>query len=361
MLSRGWKQPESSSLRLNYQRHVSIPSDRMSDSSIEGHRSDFLWDEESDSLGFDQETCYSEHSGKRKTPSWPPNCHPPSPTSSPHFRTIGGPVHSESNMHVRTPSEPLDQTKLVKWRRTTQLQPEFEGASDASSDFLLRAKAIMEAELEKARLKDLRNAVPPTPSVEAKWIKRHKEHIRENRTFSDEKNNELRQQLQRWSHRCPLCHLRQEAEQRHRLQDCVRDEAKQIWRNLEHMRSRVQICKSDFCFYCGLNDSPWDSAIHFFRHDQGGWAGFRPGKWTCQYEGLVLSVIVTVLQECEDDGIIEEVYGWMREDGIEIESEREVFLWLTCKNITRKGDWGHGWDVLMVHRVFHQLARAVKN
>lgn len=69
---------------------------------------------------------------------------------------------------------------------------------------------------------------------------------------------------------------------------------------------------------------------------------------------------MTVLQECEDDRIIEEIYGWMREDGIEIESEREVFLWLTCKNITRKGDWGHGWDVLMVHRVFHRLTRAVK-
>jgi hypothetical protein len=51
-------------------------------------------------------------------------------------------------------------------------------------------------------------------------------------------------------------------------------------------------------------------------------------------------VIVTVLQECEDVGIAEQVYGWMREDGIEIESEREVFLWMTCKNITRKADWG---------------------
>ena len=32
-------------------------------------------------------------------------------------------------------------------------------------------------------------------------------------------------------------------------------EAKQIWRNLEYMKSRVQIYKSDFCFHCGLNDS----------------------------------------------------------------------------------------------------------
>ena len=51
----------------------------------------------------------------------------------------------------------------------------------------------------------------------------------------------------------------------------------------------------------------------------------------------------------------------MREDGIELESEREVFLWLTRKNITRRGDWGHGWDVLMLHRVFHQFAKAVKD
>ena len=69
---------------------------------------------------------------------------------------------------------------------------------------------------------------------------------------------------------------------------------------------------------------------------------------------------MTIKQECEDDGIVEEVYGWMREDGIEIESEREVLLWLTCKNIMRKGDWEYGWDVFMVHRVFHQIARAVK-
>lgn len=96
-------------------------------------------------------------------------------------------------MHVRTPSEPLNQTKLVKRRRTTQLQPELRGASDASSDFWPRAKAIMEAELEKARLKELHDAGPPTPPVEPKWIKRHIEYIRENRTFSDEKNQELRQ------------------------------------------------------------------------------------------------------------------------------------------------------------------------
>lgn len=59
-----------------------------------------------------------------------------------------------------------------------------------------------------------------------------------------------------------------------------------------------------------------------------------------------MSVIVTVLQKCKDNGIIEEVYRGIREDEIEIESEREVFLWLTYKNITRKGDWGHSWDVL---------------
>lgn len=55
---------------------------------------------------------------------------------------------------------------------------------------------------------------------------------------------------------------------------------------------------------------------------------------------------MTVLQKCKDNGIIEEVYRGIREDEIEIESEREVFLWLTYKNITRKGDWGHSWDVL---------------
>lgn len=36
--------------------------------------------------------------------------------------------------------------------------------------------------------------------------------------------------------------------QQHRLQDYVRDEAKQIWRNLDYMRSRVQIRESDFVF-----------------------------------------------------------------------------------------------------------------
>jgi hypothetical protein len=73
-----------------------------------------------------------------------------------------------------------------------------------------------------------------------------------------------------------------------------------------------------------------------------------------------MSVIVTILQECENDGIVEEVYRWMRDDGIEISNEREVCLWLTCKNVERKGDWGTGWDVLMIHRVFHQLTRAVR-
>lgn len=42
MLSRGWKQPKSSGVRPNHERHISISSDRMSDSSMEWHRSGFL-------------------------------------------------------------------------------------------------------------------------------------------------------------------------------------------------------------------------------------------------------------------------------------------------------------------------------
>jgi hypothetical protein len=319
VLSREWKQSESTSARPKHQRHISISSDSTGDSCIESDQTDFDWGgEESDASRL----CQEEH------------C-----------------------------SEPLDQAQVVKQRRTTQLHLEPMDAPitpAASSDLWPRAKAIMEATLEKARFKEQRDTDQPDPYVEPEWLKRRMEYVRKKRSFSDEKSYELKQQLERWSNRCPLCHLRREAEQRHRLQDCSRDEARQIWRNLEHMRSRVRLCESNFCFHCGLKDSPWDSAIHFLPHHEGGWQGFRPGMWRCQYEGLILSVIVTILQECEDDGIVEEVYGWMREYGIEIKSEREVFLWLTCKNIMRKGDWGHGWDVFMVHRVFHQLARAVK-
>jgi hypothetical protein len=73
-----------------------------------------------------------------------------------------------------------------------------------------------------------------------------------------------------------------------------------------------------------------------------------------------LSVVMTILQECEDDRAVEEVHRWMRDDGIEIKTEREVLLWFTSKNTVRKGDWGPDWDVLMVYRVFHHLATAVK-
>jgi hypothetical protein len=127
LLSREWKQSESTGARPKHQRHNSISSDSAGDSCMESDQTDFDWGrEESD----DSQLCQEEH------------C-----------------------------SEPLDQAQVAKQRHTTQLHLEPMDApitSVASSDLWPRAKPIMEATLEKARFKEQRDTDQPNPYVKPK-------------------------------------------------------------------------------------------------------------------------------------------------------------------------------------------------
>lgn len=167
---------------------------------------------------------------------------------------------------------------------------------------------------------------------------------------------ELREQLERWSGRCPLCHLRQETEQQHQLQDCrFHDEAARIWKKFQVVQKCLKGRSDKSCFHCGLLDTPEESGVH--SHLSGEWQGFKEGEWTCRYKGVALLVFLTILQECKDPNTTCELVSWMEDEDIGISREETPSVWLGEMTSLTAGVAGP--DVLVVLKVFHRFARAI--
>ena len=60
--------------------------------------------------------------------------------------------------------------------------------------------------------------------------------------------------------------------------------------------------------------------------------------------------MVTMLQVGED-GVDEEVFQWMEDDGVNVKDQQEVFKWFG-----RRVEWG-GIEATKMVQVFHRLAR----
>ena len=146
------------------------------------------------------------------------------------------------------------------------------------------------------------------------------------RDSAEEVQLNLRYQLDRWINQCPLCYLRREPKKIHRLQDCPRGEARQIITNWDRMRAGIQFAKRDHCFRCGLKDRPWESDAHCPWYKT--WNGFNPGEWSCRYEGVVMSVIMTILQECGRDWVLRDFYRWLEQEDVNYRDEELFYKWL---------------------------------
>jgi hypothetical protein len=114
------------------------------------------------------------------------------------------------------------------------------------------------------------------------------------------------------------------------------------------MRIGIQFATSDHCFHCGLKDRPWESDAHCPWHKR--WNGFTPGEWSCRYEGVVMSVIVTILQECGRDWVLRDFYWWLEREGADHRNEDLLYKWLG--QASERGAYS---GMAGLHRAFLQL------
>jgi hypothetical protein len=127
-----------------------------------------------------------------------------------------------------------------------------------------------------------------------------------NHTLADQRREELKQQFERWSGRCPLCYLWQETKQRHQLENCqYQDKVEKIQKKFRYLQKVIKYQISGTCTYCGLADAPWESDIH--KSLCGEWNSFKEGGWKCRYKGVALLTFITILQECKDRDTISEL------------------------------------------------------
>jgi hypothetical protein len=168
---------------------------------------------------------------------------------------------------------------------------------------------------------------------------------------------ELREQLARWSGRCPLCYLRKEIEQQHRLQDCqYQDEARRLWKKFRSIQKALKGQNDSCCFHCWLPDLPGESGIHGLLTDK--WKGFMEGSWSCRYRGVGLLVFLTILQECKDTDVKCDLLDWMENDRCDMSEAKGLSARLGGMTTLVRGS--EGTDVPMVLKLFHRFGRAIR-
>jgi hypothetical protein len=168
---------------------------------------------------------------------------------------------------------------------------------------------------------------------------------------------EIREQLARWSGRCPLCHMRKEIEQQHRLQDCqYQDEATRIWKKFRHIQRALKGRNYNNCFHCWLPDLPGESDIHSLLN--GEWKGSREGSWSCRYKGVGLLVFLTILQECKDIDVKCDLLDWMENEDCDVSKGKGPTARLCEMTSLVRGL--EGADVPMVLKLFHRFGRAIR-
>lgn len=158
---------------------------------------------------------------------------------------------------------------------------------------------------------------------------------------------ELVEQLDKWNKVCPLCHWRGGAEQMHWIEQCPRAEADNIQQIVQGMRKGVRYQEFSGCYHCG---TPQAICQRWKQKEEVGWWE-EEVLGNCQYAGVLVGAIATMLAEGED-GVDEEVYSWMRASGVDIMKEMEVYKWLGGRV-----EWG-GLEANQMVLVFHMLAAA---
>ena len=156
---------------------------------------------------------------------------------------------------------------------------------------------------------------------------------------------ELRKYLEEWSQVCPLCHWRGGPEQGHRIVQCPRPEAYNITEAVARMTKGIRYDeKFGCCHYCGIPQAICERWKQ--KEEQGWWEEDKSRK--CQYQGVLIEVICTLLVEGEDD-IYEEVKEWIRMHGVDVTDEKQVWKWLA-----ERVEWG-GIEATRMAQVFYRL------
>jgi hypothetical protein len=101
------------------------------------------------------------------------------------------------------------------------------------------------------------------------------------------------------------------------------------------------------CYYCGVPQAICKQWVQ--KGGQGWWE--RDINGSCQYKGVLIGVVATLLAEGEDEAV-EEVYKWIRGLGVEVEDIGAIYKWLG-----ERVKWG-GIEATRMVQVFYKLARA---
>ena len=177
---------------------------------------------------------------------------------------------------------------------------------------------------------------------ERKWV-RHQ--VVEHRRQEAREVEELRNYLEEWSQVCPLCHWRGGPNQNHRIEQCPRREAQGIAHEAGRMIKGIRYDeKFGCCHRCGIPQAICERWKQ--KEEQGWWEEDKSRR--CQYQGVLIEVICTLLAEGEDD-MYEEATEWIGQHQVDIGDEKQMWKWLA-----ERVEWG-GIEATRMTQVFHRL------
>jgi superfamily II DNA helicase RecQ len=163
---------------------------------------------------------------------------------------------------------------------------------------------------------------------------------------------EFEEQLKKWVNRCPLCHLHQRDEQRHRLEDCMHPELDTVLEGVKAMAQEIQVKKrfADFscCYECGV---PQAICQKWKQKKEQGWFD-RDGSIRCQYPSVVIPVVAVIWRAWHSNET-DIIYEWMRKDLVDVEIPEEIYKWFGQKVM-----WG-GIETTKLCKIFHILTKLI--
>ena len=159
---------------------------------------------------------------------------------------------------------------------------------------------------------------------------------------------EFRRYLEYWVGRCPWCYWNGVITHTHTVDACRRNDGAIIHEISSEIRAEIQdkrLFESfSCCVWCGVPQAiceRWQA-----RAEGGLWEEVEGGQ--CQYIGVLVPAVVAMLIGGEEGD--EEVFRWMKDEGVEMGDRNAVGAWLG-----RRVEWGRI-EATRLCQVFHYLA-----
>lgn len=162
--------------------------------------------------------------------------------------------------------------------------------------------------------------------------------------------DQLRKRLEKWCRTCPACYLVGDFRgEIHHTTDCWRRDTVEIIEHAVVMQQHIEkfggFRGRGGCSWCGV---PRAICQRWQVQAGGGWEEV-PGQ-QCQYQGMLIPAVVTMLMDGCNEGW-EVMRSWMDRDGVVPTQQTEVFEWFRQE---RRWD-DMGIEVARIVRVFHML------